>query len=98
MKQIPLCLVTTSIIIGGISLVFYTYNTVIPVLTPEQIESKNQLEKDRSERKLLEDESMRKTMLLREEIEKQCRSISQSDLDANTMSVGEYVGLKLRGF
>ncbi len=49
-------------------------------------------------RKMEEEASRRETMATREWAERQCQMANQAQLDANTVSVGEYVGLKLIGF
>lgn len=53
------------------------------------------VENQRSQNRLAEAESRRKTMVLKEEIEKQCSLVNQEILDKENLSAGEYIGIKV---
>ena len=91
-------LITSAIILGSVSLMFYTWAIFPRVPTSEKMAEKSQIQQIENEKHtnyLTEQESRRKTMLLKEEIRKECQLVSQEKLDAENISVGEYVGAKI---
>jgi hypothetical protein len=97
MKNLVIVLASIAIILGTCAVFYYTYTVLSP--TPEEkisvATAEANLQKERAERYEREEAADRETMKQKESIEKICASYNEEILDKNTLSAGEYVGIRI---
>lgn len=90
------------IAIIGLVIVGITYSINAFAPTPEEELAQTHVDEAYAvaehQRTIERQEQNRKTMILKEEIEKQCKKINEEIVDSNSISPAEYIGLKLIGF